>query len=245
VPSPSAVHGGIPPTLESIDRKALAPNPEERFASAAEMASRWRRSSARSAGTTVLERALPAPLSWAPPPGLRSARQVLRALPARQAREQQARVRRAREQQARERRAREQAGAAVGAAAAGLPPRGRSRAWLARIPMRESTTPGGVRHDAARPRHRHGPPVATEEEERSGAARGLGLRGSGDRRARPRRLLPIEVPRRAEPFGVARAQVSVPNLVGKTFEEAQQAASAVGLTVQPPALSRAPQVPTP
>src|SRR6185503_10418077 len=38
VPSPSAVHGGIPPTLESIDRKALAPNPEERFASAAEMA---------------------------------------------------------------------------------------------------------------------------------------------------------------------------------------------------------------
>ena len=38
VPSPSAAHGGIPPTLEEITRKALAPNPEDRFASAAEMA---------------------------------------------------------------------------------------------------------------------------------------------------------------------------------------------------------------
>src|SRR3954466_1696748 len=38
VPSPSAVHGGIPPTLESIDRQAPAPNPEERVGSAAEMA---------------------------------------------------------------------------------------------------------------------------------------------------------------------------------------------------------------
>src|SRR6185369_14723520 len=38
VPSPSAAHGGIPPTLEAICRRALAPNPEERFASAAEMA---------------------------------------------------------------------------------------------------------------------------------------------------------------------------------------------------------------
>ena len=38
VPSPSAVHGGIPPTLEAIDRKALATNPEDRFASATDMA---------------------------------------------------------------------------------------------------------------------------------------------------------------------------------------------------------------
>ena len=38
VPSPSAVHGGIPPTLEDVTRKALAPNPEERFAAASEMA---------------------------------------------------------------------------------------------------------------------------------------------------------------------------------------------------------------
>jgi eukaryotic-like serine/threonine-protein kinase len=38
VPSPSSAHGGIPPTLESITRRALAPNPDERFASAAEMA---------------------------------------------------------------------------------------------------------------------------------------------------------------------------------------------------------------
>jgi serine/threonine-protein kinase len=38
VPSPSAAHGGIPPTLEAITREALAPNPEDRFGSAAEMA---------------------------------------------------------------------------------------------------------------------------------------------------------------------------------------------------------------
>jgi eukaryotic-like serine/threonine-protein kinase len=38
VPSPSAVHGGIPPALEAITRKALATNPEDRFGSASEMA---------------------------------------------------------------------------------------------------------------------------------------------------------------------------------------------------------------
>src|SRR5215210_1518311 len=38
VPSPSSVHGGIPPTLEAIDQKAMATNPEDRFATAAEMA---------------------------------------------------------------------------------------------------------------------------------------------------------------------------------------------------------------
>jgi eukaryotic-like serine/threonine-protein kinase len=38
VPSPSSVRGGIPPTLEAIDRKALAPRPEDRFASATDMA---------------------------------------------------------------------------------------------------------------------------------------------------------------------------------------------------------------
>jgi beta-lactam-binding protein with PASTA domain len=38
VPSPSAAHGGIPPALEAITRKALATSPEDRFGSAAEMA---------------------------------------------------------------------------------------------------------------------------------------------------------------------------------------------------------------
>jgi serine/threonine-protein kinase len=38
VPSPATVHGGIPPTLEAIDRKALATNPEDRFATATDMA---------------------------------------------------------------------------------------------------------------------------------------------------------------------------------------------------------------
>jgi beta-lactam-binding protein with PASTA domain/tRNA A-37 threonylcarbamoyl transferase component Bud32 len=38
VPSPAAVHGGIPPTLDHIARKALATNPEDRFASANDMA---------------------------------------------------------------------------------------------------------------------------------------------------------------------------------------------------------------
>ena len=38
VPSPARVHGGIPPTLDAIDRKALATNPEGRFATANAMA---------------------------------------------------------------------------------------------------------------------------------------------------------------------------------------------------------------
>jgi beta-lactam-binding protein with PASTA domain len=38
VPSPSSVRGGIPTTLDAIDQHALAQRPEDRFASAAEMA---------------------------------------------------------------------------------------------------------------------------------------------------------------------------------------------------------------
>jgi serine/threonine-protein kinase len=38
VPTPSAVRSGVPPVLEAITRRALAPQPAERFASAAEMA---------------------------------------------------------------------------------------------------------------------------------------------------------------------------------------------------------------
>jgi serine/threonine-protein kinase len=38
VPSPSAAHSGIPPTLEVIVRRALAPDPAERFVSASDMA---------------------------------------------------------------------------------------------------------------------------------------------------------------------------------------------------------------
>jgi len=38
VPTPSSYHGGIPPAIEAIDRKALAPEPGDRFSSAAAMA---------------------------------------------------------------------------------------------------------------------------------------------------------------------------------------------------------------
>jgi eukaryotic-like serine/threonine-protein kinase len=38
VPSPAAAHGGIPPSLDAIARKALATNPEDRFATANDMA---------------------------------------------------------------------------------------------------------------------------------------------------------------------------------------------------------------
>jgi tRNA A-37 threonylcarbamoyl transferase component Bud32 len=38
MPSPSAIHAGIPPVLNTITRKALAPDPEDRFSSATEMA---------------------------------------------------------------------------------------------------------------------------------------------------------------------------------------------------------------
>ncbi|HYN70279.1 MAG TPA: Stk1 family PASTA domain-containing Ser/Thr kinase [Candidatus Eisenbacteria bacterium] len=38
VPSPSAVKPGIPPALEAVTRRALAPSPDDRFAAAADMA---------------------------------------------------------------------------------------------------------------------------------------------------------------------------------------------------------------
>jgi len=38
IPSPAAVHGGIPPALDLITRKALAPNPDDRYASANDLA---------------------------------------------------------------------------------------------------------------------------------------------------------------------------------------------------------------
>lgn len=38
VPSPAKVHGGIPPSLDAIARKAMATSPQDRFASASDMA---------------------------------------------------------------------------------------------------------------------------------------------------------------------------------------------------------------
>ena len=78
-----------------------------------------------------------------------------------------------------------------------------------------------------------GRPVATDEEERSGGGPWLWVSAA----------LAIAVLALAafflsrflggpRPSASPGTQVSVPNLVGKTFEEAQQAASAVGLTVQ-------------
>ena len=234
MPSPSAVHGGIPPTLESIDRKALAPNPEERFASAAEMAESLEAflgeeradhgSRAGVAGAAVAGAAAGAALGAAGAAGAAgTAGAGAAGAGAAGAGAAGAGAAGA-----------AMAGAAVGAAAAGAAS-SPTVAGVARpnpdaridYPREAYATTPPARATGT------GRPVATEEEERSGAGPWLWVSAA----------LAIAVLALAafflsrflggpSPSASPGAQVSVPNLVGKTFEEAQQAASAVGLTVQ-------------
>ncbi|HEX5149133.1 MAG TPA: Stk1 family PASTA domain-containing Ser/Thr kinase, partial [Candidatus Limnocylindrales bacterium] len=53
VPSPSGIRAGVPPILEAITRKAMALDPEQRFASATEMADALDRFLADSAGASA------------------------------------------------------------------------------------------------------------------------------------------------------------------------------------------------
>jgi eukaryotic-like serine/threonine-protein kinase len=208
VPSPSSVHGGIPPTLESIDRKALATNPEERFASAAEMAEALEAFLGEERGDQGT-RAAAVGAAAAGAAGL--------------------------------------AGAA-GAGAAGAAAAGPAAAGAASAP----TVAAGVarpnpeaRIDYPRDAYASAPParprpgartVVTEEEEeeqRSGAGPWLWISA----------LLAIVVLALAGFFlsrflggpGASASpgvQVQVPNLIGKTFDEARQAAAAIGLNVE-------------
>ena len=214
VPSPAAAHGGIPPTLESICRKALAPNPEERFGSAAEMAE-------------ALESFLGEERSADPALAAVAAGAAGRGSGVGQ-------------------------GAAAGAGGAAVVAAGGAAAAAAAGAASSPTIAAGVARpnpearidyprDAfatgqpARARGTGGrSPVAEDvEEERSGGGAWLWISA----------LLAIAVLALAGfflsrflggpgPSSSAAVRVQVPNLVGKTFEEARQAATAVGLNVQ-------------
>jgi len=221
VPSPSSVHGGIPPTLESIDRRALAPNPEERFGSAAEMAEALEAFLGETVDRTAAAGAAGAA---ATPAGVSAAGAGLAGAAAAGA-----------------------AGGAAGAAAAGA-----AGAAAGLAAASSPTVAAGVarpnpdaRIDYPREAYATTPPT--------GARVGGGRTVVDDQEDSPRSgggpwlwisaLLAIAVLALAGfflsrfiggpgPSGSPGAQVAVPNLIGKTFEEARQAASAVGLTVE-------------
>jgi len=222
VPSPSAAHGGIPPSLEAICRRALAPNPEERFASAAEMADALesfvgeeRTGAGARAGSDI------AAAGAAGAAGLAAAGAAAGTAAA--------------------------GGAATGGVVPGAVAGAEAGAGVATSPTiaagvarpnpdaridypREAYATGPARGAGGAGARR--PPADDEEDERSGTGPWLWVSA----------LLAIAVlvvaglflskilggPGSSASPGV---QVQVPNLIGKTFEEARLAASAVGLTV--------------
>jgi eukaryotic-like serine/threonine-protein kinase len=221
VPSPSAVHGGIPPTLESIDRKALAPNPDERFASAAEMAEALEGFLGEERGDQGSRAAAAGVVGGA---GLAGAAAGAAGA----------------------------AGGASAAGAAGVAGAGAAAAGAASSP----TIAAGVARpnpDARIDYPRDAYASATPARRGSGGSGGTGRRSVVDEEEEEERsgagpwlwvtaLAAIVILAIAGLFlsrilggpgpSASPGQVAVPNLVGKTFEEAQQAASALGLTVQ-------------
>jgi serine/threonine-protein kinase len=219
VPSPSAAHGGVPPTLEAICRRALAPNQDERFASAAEMADALEsfvgeertgagaRAGADAAGAVAAAGVAGLAASAAAGAGAAGAA----------------------------------GGAAAGAAAAGAASSAASPTIAAGVARpnpdaridypREAYATGPARAAGGAGARR--PPADDDDEERSGTGPWLWVSA----------LLAIAVlvvaglflskilggPGSSASPGV---QVQVPNLIGKTLDEARLAASAVGLTVQ-------------
>jgi len=212
VPSPSAAHGGVPPTLESICRKALAPSPEERFASAAEMAEALEaflgeERSGAGARDVAAAGVGGAGLAAAAGAGAAGAAGVAAA------------------------------GAAAGATGAGASPTiaaGVARPNPdARIEYPRDAYATGTPARATGAGGRRPPPAADDDEQPSRPGAWLWISA----------LLAIAVLALAGfflskfiggpgPSISPGAQVAVPNLLGKTFEEARQAASQVGLNVQ-------------
>ena len=206
VPSPSAAHGGIPPTLEAIDRKALAPNPDERFASAAEMAEALESFLGEERGADGLRAAGAAAVVGAAGPAAAGAAAAAGSVAA---------------------------GSAAGAASSPTVAAGVARPNPgARIDYPREAYAGAP---PARPRSgggRGAPPPEADEDERSGSGPWLWISA----------LLAVGVLALAafllfrspggSPQGSPAAQVQVPSMIGKTFQEASQAASAVGLTAE-------------
>jgi len=229
VPSPSAAHGGIPPSLEAITRKALAPNPEERYGSAAEMAGALeaflgeeRGGEGTRAGAATAGAAGLAGIAGAAAAGASGGAAAAGAAGAGAAGAGAAGA--------------GAAGAAAGAGAAGAASSPTIAAGVARPnPGARIDYPREAYATAppARPRTGAGQAPAEEEEERSGAGPWLWVTA----------VAAIAILALAGLFlskilggpgssPSPGAEVQVPNLIGKTFEEARDAASAVGLTVQ-------------
>jgi len=214
VPSPSAAHGGIPPTLEAITRKALAPNPEERYASAAEMAGALESFLGEERGAEGARGGAAGVLGAAGAAGAATSAAAAGGAGVAGT-----------------------AGAAAGAAGGASPPTvaaGVARpnpearidyprdAYAGASPARARATGGG----------RAGPADDDEDEPRSGGGPWLWISA----------LLAIAVLALAgflvsrflggAPSASPGIEVTVPNLIGKTFDEARAAAAAAGLNVE-------------
>jgi serine/threonine-protein kinase len=233
VPSPSAAHGGIPPSLEAIDRKALAPNPDERFTSAAEMAGALESFLGEERGADGLRAAgvagaagagaTAAGAAGAAGAGARSAGNGGAAAAA-------------------------GAAGAAGAAAGALAPGAAAGAASSPTVAAGVAKPNpGARIDYPREAYAGAAPVGArsrgggrggparpedDEDERSGSGPWLWISA----------LFAVGVLALAafllfrvlggSPGESPAAQVQVPNLIGKTFQDASDAASAVGLTAE-------------
>ena len=226
VPSPSAAHGGIPPTLETIDRKALAPNPEERFASAAEMAEALESFLGEERGADGLRAAGVAGVAGAAVAGAAGAKGAAGGTAAGAGAAGAG-----------------AAGAAAGGAAVGSAAGAASSPTVAAGVARPNP---GARIDYPREAYagaapvgarsrgggRGAPPADMDEDERSGSGPWLWISA----------LFAVGVLALAafllvrflggSPQESQAPQVQVPNLVGKTFQEASQAASTVGLIAE-------------
>jgi eukaryotic-like serine/threonine-protein kinase len=224
VPSPSAAHGGIPPTIEAIVRKALAPNPDERFASAAEMAEALegflgeeRGDGLRAAGASGAAAGAAGLAAGAAGGGAAATGTAAGAAAAGAAGGAAGGL---------------AADAAAGAAASPTLAAGVARPNPGASIAYPREAYAGAAPVGARSGGRGGPPASgDEDDERSGSGPWLVISA----------LLAVGVLALAAfllfrflggaPEGSPAAQVQVPNLLGKTFEEARQAAFEVGLSV--------------
>jgi eukaryotic-like serine/threonine-protein kinase len=222
VPSPSAAHGGIPPSLEAIDRKALASNPDERFASAAEMAAALESFLGEERGADGLRGAGAATAAGAA--GAAGAARAAGAVAAGAAAGGLAAGAAA-----------GAAGAAAGAASSPTVAAGVARPNPgARIDYPREAYAGAAPVGARSRGGGRGGPARPEDDEDDGSGSGPWLWISA--------LLAVGVLAAAaflftrflggSPGASPVAQVQVPNLIGKTFQEASQAATAAGLTAE-------------
>jgi serine/threonine-protein kinase len=202
VPSPASVHGGIPPSLDAIARKALATNPEDRFATANDMAE-------------ALERYLGEERAADGPRAPRAAAGVLAAGAAGAA----------------------GAGAGLAAGSAGAAAAGAGIAGIARPnpEARIAYPPDAFANRPAPP----APPRNTaltddpDDLEPGPRAGGPWLWISAVLAIAILALAAFVVVKLTSGPGPSAApQVQVPNFVGQTFDQAQAAAIALGLTVQ-------------